>query len=348
MTSPSPEPKADESTQSGHDLVVVGASAGGIAAITALLGRLPADLPATVLVVLHLAPDAGQYLPRMFGDASRMPVRFAEDGLPIKRGEVRIAPPDRHLLVEPGVMRTVRGPRENRFRPAIDPLFRSAAWAYGPRVIGVLLSGMMNDGSAGLWAIRTCGGTAIVQDPADARFAEMPQHALDALPVDHCLPAADIAAVVADLARRPAKGPPTFFAPEQLRIETDMAQRDHDIAEMNRIGKLSPFTCPSCHGSLWEVFDEHVLRYRCHTGHAFSAESLDAEMTDDFENALFGALRALEENARLARTIAGRSRESKHDKIARLYEAKADENDKSAHVIRTVLHRARTGRAAAD
>jgi two-component system chemotaxis response regulator CheB len=127
-----------------------------------------------------------------------------------------------------------------------------------------------------------------------------------------------------------------------------MAQRDHDIAEMNRIGKLSPFTCPSCHGSLWEVFDDHVLRYRCHTGHAFSADSLDAEQDDDFESALFGALRALEENARLSRTIAARSRQSKHERIARMYEEKADENDRSASVIRTMLHRAQTSRDAAD
>jgi two-component system chemotaxis response regulator CheB len=348
MAEPGPLPAPDEPTDHGHDIVVVGASAGGIPAITTLLAGLQADLPASVLIVLHVAPDAGGFLPRVFGAASALPVRFAEDGAALAHGEVRVAPPDRHLLVEPGVIRVVRGPRENRFRPAIDPLFRSAAWAYGPRVIGVLLSGMLNDGSAGLWAIRSCGGTVIVQDPADARFSEMPQNALDALPVDHCLPAARIAPLVAELVRKPAPGAATFSAPDQLRIEAKMATHaDHDIGEMNRIGKLSPFTCPSCHGSLWEVFDEHVLRYRCHTGHGFSAESLDAEMDEDFENALFGALRALEENARLARTIAGRSR-GKQERIARIYEDKASDNERSAEVIRKILHRARSARDAAD
>jgi two-component system chemotaxis response regulator CheB len=346
MSLAQPLPQADESTTHRHDLVIVGASAGGIAAISTLLSGLPADLKAAVLVVLHMAADAGNYLPKMFGDASPLPVNFAEDGLPLAVGEVRIAPPDRHLLVEPGLMRVTRGPRENRFRPAIDPTFRSAAWSYGPRVVGILLSGMMSDGSAGLWAIKTCGGVTVVQDPADARYSDMPQHAVDTLPVDHCLPVVRIAPLVAELAQQPAPGVGRFQPPEQLRIETRMAShRDHnEIAEMNRIGKLSPFTCPSCHGSLWEVFDDHVLRFRCHTGHAFSADSLDAELGEDYENALFGALRALEENARLARSIAKRSRQSKHEHVAKIYEDKADDNDRSANVIRSILQRGRVAR----
>jgi two-component system chemotaxis response regulator CheB len=327
--------------------VVVGASAGGIAAISALLAGLPADLRAAVLVVLHIAADAGGLLPKILGERSSLPVAFADDGAPLRRGDVRIALADRHLLVDDGAMRVVHGPRENRFRPAIDPLFRSAAWAYGPRVIGVLMSGLMNDGSAGLWAIKTCGGLAVVQDPADARFSEMPQSAVDALPVDHCLPAAELGALVAKLVREPAPAASGLRPPDQLRSEINMASgREYDIDAMDGIGKLSPFTCPSCHGSLWEVFDEHVLRFRCHTGHAFSAQSLDAETGEDYENALFGALRALEENARLARTIAGRSRQHKHDLVAKIYEDKADDNDRNAQVIRAMLDRGRASREA--
>jgi two-component system chemotaxis response regulator CheB len=331
-----------------RDLVVVGASAGGIAAISALLAGLPGDLRAAVLVVLHIAADAGGLLPKMFGERSPLPVRFAADGEPLRHGDVRIALPDRHLLVENGAMRVVHGPRENRFRPAIDPLFRSAAWAYGPRVIGVLMSGMMNDGSAGLWAIKTCGGVAVVQDPADARFSEMPQSAVDALPVDHCLPAGQLGTLVGNLVGEPAPGANAFQPLDSLGRENAMAsQRESGIDTMSRIGRLSPFTCPSCHGSLWEVFDEHVLRFRCHTGHAFSAESLDAEMSEDYEDALWGALRALEENARLARTIAGRSRQRKHERVAAIYEEKADDHDRNAHVIRAMLDRGRAGRNAA-
>jgi two-component system chemotaxis response regulator CheB len=174
----------------------------------------------------------------------------------------------------------------------------------------------------------------------------MPRHAVETLPVDHCLPVAKLAALVDELVRQPAPGAWTFRPSEQLRIETRMSShRDqNELAEMSRIGKLSPFTCPSCHGSLWEVFDEHVLRFRCHTGHAFSAESLHGELGDDYENALFGALRALEENARLSRAIAARSRQSKRERVAKIYEDKADDNDRSANVIRAILHRGRVAR----
>jgi two-component system chemotaxis response regulator CheB len=288
-----------------------------------------------------MAPDAGDYLPKILADRSPLPVRYAEDGRPLGRGEVNVAPPDRHLLVEPMRMRVVRGPRENRFRPAIDPTFRSAAWAYGPRVVGVLLSGMLNDGSAGLWAIKSCGGVAVVQDPRDARFSDMPRNAIESLPVDYCRPVAELGALVTQLTQQRAPAAATFHAADQLRIETGMTSKTErsTIDELNRIGKLSPFTCPSCHGSLWEIDDEHVLRFRCHTGHGFTAESLAGETDEDLENALFGALRALEENSRLARTIAGRSRHGKHDVVARLYEDKADDNDHSAEVIRAVLDR---------
>jgi two-component system chemotaxis response regulator CheB len=326
-------------TAEGHDLVVVGASAGGIDAITTLLAGLPADLPLAILVVLHVSPDSASLLPGIVGRASALPVRAAEDGLPLVMGEVCVAVPDRHLLVEPGTIRVVRGPRENRFRPAIDPLFRSAAWAYGSRVIGVLLSGMLDDGTAGLWAIKTCGGVTIVQDPQDARFGEMPRNAIAQLPIDHCVSASQLGMLVDAVVRQPPRGTTAPAAAEQLGVETKMALRSEegDIARMNRIGKLSPYTCPACHGSLWEVYDEHVLRFRCHTGHGFSAESLDAEHRDEYENALFGALRALEENARLAQTIARRSRAHGRDAIAQIYEDKAADDDHSAEVIRAML-----------
>jgi two-component system chemotaxis response regulator CheB len=344
MTTSSSLQDAAVSSTHGHDLVVIGASAGGIAAIRTLLSQLPADLPAAILIVLHLAPDAGSMLPHIFGAAAAMPVRFAEDKATLSYGEARIAPPDRHLLVEFGHVRVVRGPRENGFRPGIDPLFRSAAWAYGPRVIGVLLSGMLRDGSAGLWAIKSCGGITVVQDPRDAEFRDMPRNALEHLPVDHCLAASDIGALLVDLVRQPVPASADFRAPDQFRIETDMLgpEPTGDVRTMNQIGKLSPYTCPSCHGSLWEVFDEHVLRFRCHTGHGFSADSLDGEQKDVLENALFGALRALQENARLARTVAATSRQQQREGMARVYEEKAAENDSNADVIRDILLRSRS------
>ncbi len=339
-------PPPDAHSPRRHDTVVVGASAGGIDALSSLLRDLPDDLAAAVLIVLHIATDAGGLLPRLLANGSRLPVRAAEDGAPLVMGEVRVAKANCHLIVEPGVMRVVRGPRENRFRPAIDPLFRSAAWAYGPRVIGVLLSGMLDDGTAGLWAIKTCGGIAVVQDPDDAAYGAMPRHAIDALPVDHCVPAARMGALVAALVREPAASE-VVRGPDSLRLETSMMRQlqPDEIPTMDRIGKLSPYTCPSCHGSLWEIFDEHVLRFRCHTGHAFSAPSLGDEIDVGVEDALFGALRALEENARLSRTIAERSRTGKREAVAAIYDDKASECERNADVIRNLLHRSQMARA---
>ena len=341
-----PKAEADASStmvsrtiETGHDLVVIGASAGGIDAIRSLLATLPADLPAAILIVLHVSERSPEMLADMFSQAGALPAQYAEDGGPIALGEVRIAPGGSHLVVEQGVMRLVRGPKENHSRPAIDPLFRSAAWAYGPRVIGMLLSGMLNDGSAGLWAIKTCGGLTVVQDPDDARYGDMPRNAMEHLPVDHCAPIAEMGALLARLVREPALPAATFAVPEQIKIETRMAEmKDNDIALMHKIGKPSPFTCPSCSGALWEINDAHVLRFRCHTGHAYTAESLADDQTDSTENALYAAVRALEEKGRLAQAIADRSRD-KRPALADSFALTALESERNANQIRGLLQR---------
>ena len=334
-----PSPTISTAIKTGHDLVVIGASAGGIDAIRSLLATLPADLPAAILIVLHVGERSPQMLAKMFSQAGVLPAQYAEDGGSIVMGEVRIAPAGSHLIVEPGIMRLKRGPKENHSRPAIDPLFRSAAWAYGPRVIGMLLSGMLNDGSAGLWAIKTCGGLAVVQDPDDARYGDMPRRAMEHLPVDHCVPIAEMGALLARLVREPALPAATFSVPEQIKIETRMAEmKDNDIALMHKIGNLSPFTCPSCSGALWEINDTHVLRYRCHTGHAYTAESLSDDQTDSTENALYAAVRALEEKGRLAQAIADRSRD-KRPALADSFHQTALESERNANQIRELLQR---------
>src|SRR5205823_1932852 len=170
-----------------HDIVTIGASAGGVQTLGRLLEHLPADLPAAIMMVLHLHPQSPSILDHLLSRCSKLPVRFARDDDAIDHGQVDIAPRDNHLLVEPGRLRVVRGPRENRHRPAVDPLFRSAAWAYGPRVVGVVFTATLDDGASGLWAIRSCGGTTVVQDPDDPLHAEMPTSALTTLNVDHCL-----------------------------------------------------------------------------------------------------------------------------------------------------------------
>jgi len=212
----------------GHDIVVIGGSAGAIEPLINIAAALPRDLPASLFVVVHRSNETPPLLANILRREGGLRSVEAADGLPIEQGAIYIAPPDRHLLVEEDVIRLVRGPKENRHRPAIDPLFRSAAWSYGPRVVGVLLSGGLNDGAAGLWAIQSCGGTTVVQDPSDARFASMPQSALDSMDVDHCIRTDAMAALIERLAREPARDRSDFPVPPQVKLESQMVQMKND------------------------------------------------------------------------------------------------------------------------
>jgi two-component system chemotaxis response regulator CheB len=317
-----------------HDIIVIGASAGGVETLKALVRGLPADLPAAVFVVVHVAPRGPGYLSGILAKAGPLPASFPEDGEAIANGHIYVAPPDRHLLLEPGRVRVVRGPKENRHRPAVDPLFRSAAWAYGPRVIGVVLSGTLDDGTAGLWAVKSCGGVAVVQDPEDALYDEMPASALASVDADHVAPLEELPLILAELARTPATGARDAAVAEKLKIESEAAMMKRDIKDMSKLGEPSAFTCPACKGALWEL-EGGVLRYRCHVGHAYSAESLLASQADAVEEALFSAIRAMEEKAAISRRIAERlGRAPAH---AAAHETAAREMDGYANVLRRVL-----------
>jgi two-component system chemotaxis response regulator CheB len=320
----------------GHDVITIGASAGGVETLKKLFGQIPADLPASLFVVLHISPYSSSLLPSILAKEGTLPVFSAEDKARVKRGCVYVAPPDHHLLLERNRMRVVRGPKENRHRPAIDPLFRSAAWAYGPRVVGVVLSGTLDDGASGLWAVKTCGGVAVVQDPADALFPEMPANALRSIEVDHCLPLVEIVPLLVRLAHEPVEDSRKRAVPEKIRIETEFVTMEHDIEDMKKLGVPSAFTCPTCHGALWELHDDELLRYRCHIGHAFSADSLLAEQTESLEQALESALRATEEKAatlrRLSERFSGKSR-----KLEQHYQAQARELDKHIMTLQRML-----------
>jgi two-component system chemotaxis response regulator CheB len=319
----------------------MGGSAGAFEALMRVAEELPEDLPASILIVQHLAPHQPSHLPQLLQRRSRLVVAAAADGEDLAHGRVYVAPPDCHLLVERGRVRVVRGPKENRFRPAIDPLFRSAAFAYGPRVIGVVLSGSLGDGAAGLWAVKTCGGVTIVQDPQDAAFSDMPSHALATMRADHVVPAGEMAPLIARLTRQKASnGAPT--APRKdLAIEVDFAEKnERDIRDMDALGKPSAFTCPSCHGSLWSMDDGELLRFRCHVGHAFSAESLLDAQSEAVEDALYSAVRALEEKAAASRSLGDRLAERLPLARAR-YEATARELDVRADAVRGLLTAAR-------
>ena len=267
---------------SGHDLILLGASAGGVEAVSAVVAGLPTELDAAVCVVIHLRPDASSRLPEILTRVGVLPVVAARNGMGLQPGVVHVCVPDLHMLVEAGEddlgrMRLVRGPRENRTRPAVDPLFRSAALAFGPRVIAVVLSGALDDGTAGLWAVKDRGGIAVVQEPDDAAVPSMPSSALAEVAVDHVAPAHELGPLLARLVRQPvpAQPPPARQAADELEREVGISAIDEaSHARPERYGQPSRFTCPDCGGVLWELGVEGPLRFRCEVGHAHSPVTL--------------------------------------------------------------------------
>jgi two-component system, chemotaxis family, protein-glutamate methylesterase/glutaminase len=321
----------------GHDIVVVGASTGGVEALAQLASGLPDDLPAAVFAVLHLPPQAPSHLPQILARYGPLPASQPRDGEPIHHGRIYVAPPDFHLMVERGRVRVVRGPRENRHRPAIDPLFRTAALAYGPRVLGVILTGALDDGTAGLYAVKQRGGMAVVQDPHDALIDSMPRNALEYVAVDHCLPLREIPALIARLAREPAP-PETRAASAAIVIESAIDEAKETVmGNENPVGTLSAFTCPECRGPLWEIRDGELLRFRCRAGHAFSSESMIAGQSEALDEALWAAFNTLNESAILSERLAADARVRGHTYMARRMAERAREQRKRASVVRAVI-----------
>lgn len=280
------------------DIVVVGASAGGMDALRQLVGGLPADFHASLFVVWHMGPGVRSVLPEVLARAGALPAYHPEDGDAIQPGRVYVAPSDHHLLLEKGFVRVKRGPKENRFRPAVDPLFRSAAYIYGPRVIGVVLSGALDDGTAGLWTVKLRGGTAVVQDPEDAQHRSMPLNAMQNVDVDYKVPAARVGALLGRLVREEAAPMPAVPTEEEekTRHEVRIAEEAEALEQGSlELGKFSPFTCPECHGTLSALREGRIVRFRCHTGHAFSSGTLLAALTEQIEARLWDSVRAMDE-----------------------------------------------------
>jgi two-component system chemotaxis response regulator CheB len=326
-----------------HEIVAVGTSAGGVEALIRLVAGLPPGFPAALFVVCHIPAGAYSRLPEILSAHGALLARRAQDGEPIHYGHVYVAPPDYHLLLEPGVVRLTRGPRENHNRPAIDPLFRSAARAYGERVIGVVLTGSLSDGAAGLLAIRNAGGTAIIQDPAEALVAAMPQAARIIAGADHVLPLAQIPELLVQLVQEPIalEGVPAVADRDPLE---ELPERvDHDMAaqqEGARRGQVSCFTCPECGGVLWQVDEAEPLRFRCHTGHAFYGVSLLSEQSEALEAALWTAVRIFKEKMVLARQMAAQERARDNSEAASRFEDDANLSEHYSELIEQHILRA--------
>ena len=286
-------------------IVVVGTSAGGLHALSRLIEQLPGDFPAPVLIVMHISADAsGNVLLDVLNQHGKLTCVHAVHKMKAKSGFAYIAPSDHHLMIDKaGMLMVTKGAQENRSRPAIDPLFRSAAVAFGNRVTGIVLSGYLDDGTAGMISIQRCGGTCIIQDPADAEYPDMPANALSQVKPDHCVPLAEMGAVLSLLMER--KIGKKIAIPKDIQREAKIAERVlSDLDVVNSLGDQVPFNCPGCGGVLWKVGNGAALRYRCHTGHAYTAKVLLAEQTKKLEETMWTALRMFEERRNLLTTMA--------------------------------------------
>lgn len=324
------------------DIVVVGASAGGMEALQHLVANFPAGLAASIFVVWHMAPGVKTVLPLLLAKAGPLLVRRPTDGDPIEPGHIYIAPNDHHLLIERGYMRVAKGPKENRFRPAVDPLFRSAAYVYGPRVVGIVLTGALDDGTAGLWTIKLRGGTAIVQEPAEAVMRSMPLTALQNVEIDYKLPVAQIGELIGRLSREQAAPAHAVDPKEEEKTEAEIRIAEETDALERRImdhGELSPFTCPECHGVLTSLHEGKIVRFRCHTGHAFSATTLLNSTTEQVEERLWDAVRALDEIVMLLNSMGEEFAKSGNTRAAERCFDKAREAHERSQPIREAATR---------
>jgi two-component system chemotaxis response regulator CheB len=327
-----------------RDIIAIGGSAGSGAVLRGLIGALPADFPGSLFVSTHIPAHSPGLLSDILSSRSAIAVSQAIDGQPIERGHVYVAAPDRHLLVMGHTIRLGEGPRENMVRPAIDPLFRSAALSFGSRVVGMVLTGMLNDGASGLNAIKACGGTAIVQSPTDAEAEQMPLAALEATEVDHVVPARDMAQLLTAIAVSDAG--PALPPRDDLRLEVQIAAGARLGSDaLRQIATPSALSCPDCHGVLSEVRDSRPLRYRCQIGHAHTADVL-ASHGEEVDEAIRVAMRVMEERVTLVERMALDARQTGRVAVAELYEARAQEYRRYAATLRdAAVASLRLGRA---
>jgi two-component system chemotaxis response regulator CheB len=320
-----------------NHLIVIGASAGGIDALTHLVEGLPKDFPAAILVVVHFPATSASFLPRILNKAGRLPADHPINQEHLEPGKIYVAQPDTHLLVNDSTVSIGHGPREHGFRPAIDPLFRTAARAQDSHVIGVILSGTMGDGVAGLQAIKRAGGITIVQDPKEAAFSTLPQNAIENVEVDYVLPVKDIAKTLVRLADHEYQPNLEYVAMEQDQ-ENELIQQDKEnFVEGNDEDARTVLTCPECGGVLWEMKNGKLLRYRCHEGHIYTIDTLLESQSVELEQALWSAVRMLTERSLLLKRLENQARERGNINSANRFLEHAENVSRQAEIIRSAM-----------
>ena len=325
-----------------RDIVVIGASAGGVYALKALVATLPPDFKATIFVVLHVSPHSPSYLPDILNHAGPLKASHPKDGETIQPGRIYVAPPDHHLLVEYDQVIVKKGPKENRFRPSIDALFRSAAYSYGPRVIGVVLTGLLDDGTSGMWSVKRLDGLGVIQEPDDALYPNMPDNVLQYVDVDYQVPITELAPLLCRLIEEtvPDKPKPLEKKLDRMEAEVNIAAQVNafEIGILG-LGELTPLTCPECSGALVSIREGKIIRYRCHTGHAYTASSLLADVTQSVEESFWKAVRSLEETVILLEQSAQQFAEGGNIAASEQFAQKARETRERADKTREFIFR---------
>ncbi|MES2976827.1 MAG: chemotaxis protein CheB [Pseudomonadota bacterium] len=306
-----------------RDVVVVGASAGGVSALCSMAAKLPASFAPSVFVVVHIGSHPSA-LPDILTASGPLPAKHPSDGDRYLPGVIYVAPPDCHMLLQDGLIRLTHGPKEHHTRPAIDPLFRSAALSVGPRAIGVVLTGHLDDGTAGMQAIKECGGLTVVQDPAEAEASGMPESVLESVDIDHCVRLSDLADTLVQLSKHPVVANVVQAPPRLVNEHLASTSKGLILDKLESVAQPSSLVCPECTGTLWEITDSRPPRYRCHTGHAYSLQSLAHNQSVSVEAALWSALRALQDREVILRKMAELHRQSGDESQALEVQAEAD------------------------
>jgi two-component system chemotaxis response regulator CheB len=321
-----------------RNILAIGTSAGGVEALLFLAKSFPASFPAAIVITIHLPSQFRSELDQILDAVGPLPASFAQDGEPVNQGRIYIAPPDRHLLLDRNRFVLGAGPSENNARPAVDAMLRSVASCCGGRAIGVVLTGTLGDGASGLWALALCGGVTVVQDPQDAAHPQMPISAMNRLMPDHVVPLAGMPALLKSLVDQPAVE--TMPLPERIKLEIDVARgREASMREMDRVGQRSVLTCPDCGGLLWKIEDGNIVRYRCHTGHAYAAEVMNVVLDENVRRALASAHRAHRERNALLENMGARAESAGDHDLAELWRKRATEARDEMSVVEDALQR---------
>jgi two-component system chemotaxis response regulator CheB len=318
--------------QNIKNIIVIGASAGGIAAINKVVAGLSGQKNIVVLVVLHVSRKSNcSIIADGFQKHTSLICVVAANGMPMVEGHLYLAPPDHQFMVKDGVIKINQGPHENKYRPSIDVLFRSVAVNYGHQVIGVILTGLLEDGTSGMHAIKRSGGICIVQEPSEAEYSDMPRSVLNKIEVDYQANMEDIPVIIKEILKQPL--PPKQPIPAELQIEADITEKMmSSINQLKKIADRSDFICPDCGGGLWHVKNDPMHRYRCHTGHVYTEKLLYDIQDENIEESVWVSIRMLEEKRNLLLLMATRENQSGDTQLAMAYQKRI--NEVSLHINR--------------